>query len=411
MKSLNVKAALKRLFMDNLKIKLSCLFLAFVAWVFVASNQSLLGKFPNQIPVSVTGLSQDFTSFLDQENVDIYLMAESSIWGSLTSGSFTASVDATGLSEGTYELEVKVVSSVSGVQVTRVEPSKIFVTIEKMVSKSIPVTATIDGDTLDGMMLGEVSLSPENVKVTGASSLIESISEARAEIRLNGESASFERELEVYAVSEGNNKMSGISFEPAKVLAKVAVVKGGNNKTVGVKVKTKNSPKDGYFVSSIVATPNVIDITGQRSLLTSIGYIETEEIDLSLIDSVLAKDVKVILPQGVTLQKGQGNQVSISITLSQISSVKPIIPTISALSLAEGLKIVSTRPSDLTLNLAGPIAVLNGLSTSNVKLDLNLAGKGVGEHTIALSPEMLVLPAGISVVNFSSNSIIITLSN
>ncbi len=205
---INFKEKFISLFTVNIKSKIICILLALILWVFVSSNQSLLGKFPNQIPIKISNISQNHEAFLDQDSVQIYLMAESAIWNSLKTESFTATVDANGLAEGTYELEVKVVSSVSGVQITRIEPSKVFVTIEKVESKKIPVNAKVDGDPGDGMTIGQVEIIPQEIEVTGPSSYLEMVSEAQIEIRLNGESTSFERNCDIFLVDEKNSNKS-----------------------------------------------------------------------------------------------------------------------------------------------------------------------------------------------------------
>ena len=103
---------LRKLFISNYKIKILSLILASMLWLFVASNQSLLGKFPNQIKIKPANASDDYQPFFDQDTVQLSIMAEPGVWRSLTADSFAASVDLAGLHEGTYELDVRVVSNI-----------------------------------------------------------------------------------------------------------------------------------------------------------------------------------------------------------------------------------------------------------------------------------------------------------
>lgn len=408
---MRVKEKIKSFFTSNIKAKLICLCLAFMLWVFVSSNQSLLGKFPNQIPVKIINLSQNYSAFLDQDNVQIYLMAESAIWKSLQSESFTANVDVNGLSEGTYELEVKVSSSVSGVQITKIEPSKIFVNIEKVESKKVLVNAKIDGDPADGMAVGQIEIVPQEVEITGPSSYIEAVSESQISLQLNGESSSFERNCEVYAIAENNSKLSGIKFNPEKVAVKVPITRGGNNKTVGIKVKTKNSPAEGYYVSSITSSPNVLDITGQRSILTNINYLETEEIDLQNAQNKISKQVAVLLPDGVSLQKGAPSKVSVEINIAQMQISKMVIPEYIENGIGTGLKIASITPNDIKITVTGASEILSTVNTDNVKLNLDLSGKSIGTHIIDLNSSMITIPAGVSISSILPNSITVTITD
>ncbi len=198
---------------------------------------------------------------------------------------------------------------------------------------------------------------------------------------------------------------------PIKALAKVSILKGGNNKTVGIKVKTKNNPKDGYYISSIITNPTVLNITGQRSTLANLGYLETEELDLTDIQDKMTKEVQVILPDGVSVQKGGTNKISVEINVAQLSASKPVIPSIVTTGLADGLKVSSISPNDIKINLSGPSTVLNEANTNNVKLNIDLSGKPTGTYNINVNSQMITLPTGISITSIVPTSLSITISN
>ncbi len=408
---MKIKEKIILFFTKNIKAKLICMFLAFLLWVFVSSNQSLLGKFPNQISVKTINLSQNYSAFLDDDQVQIYLMAESAIWKSLKAESFAATIDVNGLTEGTYELEVKVISSVSGVQITKIEPRKIFVNIEKIKSKIVPVNAKIDGDPADGMTVGQVEIIPQEVEITGPGSYIEVINEAQINLQLNGESASFERNCEVFAMTENNSKMSGIEFKPDKILIKVPITRGGNNKTVGIKVKTKNNPVEGFYVSNIVSNPNIIDITGQRSILANINYLETEEVDLQNIKDRIFREVNVVMPEGVSLQKGVSNKVKVEVNITQYQMSKTVIPQYITNGVTTGLKLLSITPNDIKITVTGTPEILESVNTDNVKMNLDLSGKIAGVYDIDINSQMITVPAGVSISSIFPNTISITISN
>lgn len=393
----------------NLKVKLLVVLLATVSWVFVASNESLIGKYPNQITVNVSNLASEYTSFLDQEKVQIYLMAEPSVWGSLNNDSFSANVDVAGLKEGTYEIEVKVVSNVAGVQVTRVEPSKIFVNIEKLLTKNIPVNVLIEGDPSDGMVVGEVKLQPEIVQVVGPESLVSSLNEANVDIKLNGESSDLVRETKLYALSENGTKLDRVFFTPEKVSATVSIVKGGNNKTVGVKLNTKNILNNNSYISKVTITPPTVDVTGQRSALKDVYFVETEALDLSTFSENTTKILTLLLPAGVSLQKGTPSEVKVDIELAQSSVRSSVAPTVSYINLQTGLKVVSLEPEDIKIFVASTNSTQ--ITPSNVKLEINLAGLGVGSHDLELTPLMVKPSSGIEILSILPTSIRVTLSS
>lgn len=400
---------IKTFFKQNIKAKLVAILIALVAWIFVSSNQSLMGKFPNQIPIKISNLAVDYVGFLDNEDVEIYLMAEPSVWNLLTKESFVATVDVAGLSEGTFDLEVKVSSSVQGVQVTRVEPSRVFVNIEKIISKDLPVNINIDGDPGDGMVIGETSTDIKSVKVMGPESLVKLVSEATAEIKLNGESGDFVREVSLSALSENNSELEQITFAPSKVTVSVAIIKGGNNKTVGVKLNVKNTLTENLYISKVIISPATVDITGQRSVLSAINFIETEPLDLSLLTSSLTKDMILIIPNGVGLQKGSSASVKVSLDLSQLTLGTLVVPTISYINLASGLRVVSVEPENVRL-LVSSIGQ-TPISSAAFKLEINLSGLGIGAHSIPVTSDMVKSSGSVNINSILPTSLNIVISN
>lgn len=402
---------LKNLFVKNYKVKIVCLLLAFILWLFVASNQSLLGKFPNKIPVKINNLSDQYQAFLDQDEVQITGIAESSVWKTLTTDSFIASVNLSGYQEGTFEVPVSVVSSVADVQITKVEPNKVFVTIEKIVSKNISLGTKVEGDPADGMTLGQIELNPSEVKISGPKSYVDSISEVNALINLNGEGSSFERLVKVQAVAENDKALSGLTYNPVEVNAQVSILKGGNNKTVGIKVKTKNSPPDGYYISKISCNPQTIDITGQRSILAGVNYLETEELDLNNITDVIRSNLSLILPSGVSLQKGNDAKVQVEITVSRGDLSRSINPRINFSNLSDGLKVATYSPQDIRIIVAAPASILESISSDEITLNVNLSGRNAGNYMISLTVDMVKVPDGITVLSVVPTSLNITISN
>ncbi len=405
-----VKKYLIRLFCQNIKIKILCLIIASLAWIFVSSSQSLMGKFPNQINVDVLNLNPKYSAFLDNESVNIYIMAENSAWQSITSDSFSASVDVSGLLEGTYDLEVRVSSNMPDVKITKIEPSHIFVNIDKIVTKTLSISPKIDGDPIDGMIVGDITLNPETVEISGPSSLLKLINEAQAIVKLNGESSSFSREVKVSAVSENSTEANGIVFNPETVLADITITKGGNSKSVGVKLSTVNSLPQGLFISKITFMPAVVDITGQRSVLSSVNYIETENLDLATITNNQSVSLKLSLPQGVSLQKDSPLRVSTIIEISNTNETITAVPAVTYKNLASGLQVLTINPAEVIIYLSGSITETNSFNNKNVKLLLDLSNLTEGTHEIVVNKEMVQGISPLEFIGATPQSINITIS-
>ncbi len=399
---------IKNFFKHNLIAKIVTILITFVLWMIVASSQSTVGKFPGTIPVQANNVPTGFAAIIDEEEVEIEVMAEPVVWNNLSAESFTAFVDTSGLDAGTYELEVSVSSTENDITITKVNPSKIFVRIEKIVVQKLPVTHRIEGSAAEGLVPGNVELVPSEVEVRGPSSQVEKINEVNIVITLNGESNDFERLEKVVVFGSDGKAISDLEFSPTEVLAKTSLVKASNNKTVGVKVKTTGSPKDGYYVSKVTVTPSVVDITGPLNILRGINYIETDPVDLTGSSVTMERDAFLDIVDGTALQRGQSSKVRIIVELAQDQSNKVVDLNIVPINLSSDLRF-SYTPISVKVVVSGTSEELSFVGPSDIKYEVNLTDKPSGTYTFDISTDSIQKPDNISITNLVPGSISVLL--
>ena len=402
---------IKKLFTTNATPKAAALIVALILWVFVAASQSSAGKFPGQLPVKAVNVTNGLVAIYDQKEVEIEIMAKPSVWNKLSSNSFSAYVDMEGAQVGTYEMNVQVVSNVSDVKIIKKNPDKIFVRIEEVISKKVIVNQRIEGNAGEGLVAGNVEFTPAEVDITGPRSVIENISEAVAIIKLNGESTDFEKEVSLKAIADDNKELQDVTFNPNKVRAKIAIVKGTNNKSVGIKVNLTGNPEDGYFVSKITTSPTVINITGQSNSLQSTNYLETQNVDITGANGDIEKDILVKVPDGIALQRGEPNRVKVIISFLENNISRVVSPKIEAKNLDSNLRLSSFSPTDIKATLSGKPSAIAILDPASVVLEIDLAGKSAGTFDYSITSSMISPMNGITVLSIVPSSIKISLSN
>lgn len=402
---------IKKFFTNNTTPKVAAVIVALILWVFVAASESSAGKFPGQLPIKAVNVTNGLVAIYDQKDIEIEIMAKPSVWNKLSASSFSAYVDMEGVQVGTYEMNVSVVCNVSDVKIINKNPDKIFVRIEEVISKKVVVNQRIEGNADEGLVAGNVEFTPAEVDATGPRSIIENISEAVATIKLNGESADFEKEVSLKVFSDNNTELQNVSFNPNKVKAKIAIIKGTNNKSVGIKVNLVGNPQDGYFVSKITTSPTVINITGQSESLQSTNYLETQNIDITGANSDVEKDTLIKIPSDIALQRGEPDRVRVIVSLSENTISRIISPKIEAKNLDSNLVLSSYSPSDIKTTLSGNPSIITTLDPTSVVLDIDLAGKGVGTYDYPITSSMIRPMNGISVLSVVPSSIKISISN
>lgn len=394
----------------NTSVKIIAVMISLVLWIFVASSQSNAGKFPGKIPIKMVNLANGLSAIYDQKEAEIEIMAKPSAWNKLSSNSFSAFIDMEGLAAGTYEMNLQVQSNVSDIKIISKKPTKLFVRVEEVVQKRVVVNQRVEGSGAEGFVAGNVEFLPTEIDVRGPKSVVDNISEVVAIIRLNGESDDFEKEVEVRAFDNSGEEITDVTFNPNKVKAQVTIVEGRNNKSVGIKTNLSGSPADGYYISKITTTPNLVNITGQSSVLQVVNYLETQNIDISGVNSDLEKEVLLKIPDGIALQQRESNKIKIQISFSENSISKTVTPKVEPQNLAPNLKFDSPNSSDIKVTLSGRASIISAIDPKNVVLNIDFSGKVAGTFSVPLVTNMINPIDGVTISSVSPASVFVAIS-
>lgn len=395
----------------NFWIKLFCLVSAAILWIYVAAGQSTVGKYPGGISIRVINVPSGLVAIYDTKITDIKIMADPAVWNKLSAESFDAYIDLSNRAAGTYDLPVTVVSSVPGVQIIERNPENAFVRLETVVTKEVSVSKKVEGTAADGMVAGNIDITPDKVQVKGPKSTIDGITEALVVVRLNGESEKFTKNIPFTVFDENNEQVSDIEFVPSEASVTVPIVKTSNNKTVGIKVKTTGVPKTGFYVSNVTVNPGVIDIVGPPAIVQEVNFVETGTVDLTNLESDTEKDVTLNLTNGIVLQNGVSNKAKVKISISKSDVTKKLTAKINPVNLPSEYKINSYSPEQVEVIVSGSADAINVLSANSVILVLNFQGKNTQDSNISfdLSASSFQVPEGVSVISMLPSAITVSI--
>ncbi len=390
----------------NLAIKIICLVAAASLWIYVATAQNSVAKFPGSVKIKVFNTQTSLVAVYDVKEVEIKVMTDSANWRKLSAESFSAYVDLSSYTAGTYEVPINVVSSVSGVQVVEKKPDKILISLEPVLSKEVPILKKIEGNAAEGMTAGIVTFNPDKAVIRGAKSLVENIQEATAKVALSGESTSFSKKITL-SISGVEESDGAVEITPSEVTTEVSIIKGANIKSVGVKPSVKGSPKTNYFISDIVVNPNVVDVTGSTVSISDIKFLETTVVDIGNATADITKDVLLKLPSGVSLLDPSTSSVQVEIKISSISVTRDIV-TSSFKHINNNLDVASINPGEVTIKCSGNLALFDNLDKSSVSVLLNFENKipnTFGEIYFDLLPSDISVPSGMEIIGVTTKNI------
>ncbi|MDD4664304.1 MAG: CdaR family protein [Caldisericia bacterium] len=336
------------------------------------------------------------------------MAAKSSALKNLSTQSFSSYVDVNGLSAGTHNVPIHTTTMVSDVQIVSTDPSFLMITIEPSAEKEVPVIARISGDAAANMIAGDITFSPDKIRVTGPKSLISQVSEATAQIVLSGEAEDFSKVVKLKVLDSAGKEMEYLTFSPSTVSATIKIVKAGNVKNVGIKVVTTGSPASGYFVSSISTNPSTVTIIGTADGIRALSSISTQPIDLSGAAKTITQTAKLDLPVGVKIDSGISSvSVTINLSTSQISRTFSI--PVRTKNLPAGLKLSSISPQTVDVVISGSQDVISALTSDSINLTVDLSSFVAGNNSANLSNSNFVLPTGVSLTSFSPQAVTIAL--
>jgi len=381
-------------------------------FLFVESGgANKIDTLPQQIDISAVNLPEGVAANLGSvRQASVVITAPRQQWRSLSSDNFSATVDVAQQKEGTYDLAVNVTSKLSDVQIVRVTPAKVVVTVEPVIRKTVPVVAKFTGQAGDELVPDTPIITPDKVEVSGAKSIITDLREGVIQIKLNGETKTIDQKLTVVALGTSGEPVNTVSFSPIEVQAKIPLVKAGKLKTVGIRPVVNGQVTSGNWIKDITVTPAVISLTGTADLLDKATEVTTQPVAVGGLTSDSEIEVGLNIPTGLVVAN-QIKTVKVKISLTKAATTKTVIPTLSYdETLSASLKVAALDPTSITAIVSGGIADLTSLIDGSVRVKIDLSAyKTPGTYTVTLKSTDFTLPTNISLASFLPSAISVTL--
>ncbi len=399
----------------NLRIFFFAFLLAIAVWVsaVTSTNPDETRIFPNPVPIEFIGQDPSLISTEQvPQDVQVTLRAPKSVWDELTSGaaSIRAVADMTGLGAGTHSLDLQIQITARPVRLISVSPKSINLTLEMLVTRTLPITLSMNGEAAIGYQVGEPILSPTDVAVSGPQSLVSKIDKITSTLELNNTRQSIETTLNLLAEDSQGAVVSGVSIHPGSVEATVPLTQQGGYRDMAVKVVTVGRPATGYRLTSVAAFPPIVTVySSNLALIDSLpGYVETLPLDLSGKSQNIDMYLTINLPSGVTMIGDQMVAVQVGIAPiegSQTASYRPV----EVIGLKPGFE-AHVSPDTVDVILSGPLPVLDALQISDIHVQVDVSGLAPGTYqltpTVKINSQQLtidsILPGTVEVTVVSS---------
>lgn len=227
---------------------------------------------------------------------------------------FKVFVDLNSLVIGEHRVTIQHENFSPKLEVT-IDPKVIDIVIEEKVTEEVKIEPEMNNRLIaDGYELIGMSADPSTVFVTGAKSVVESISYVKATVNSDeGITESFNQEANVRVLDSNLNKLD-VTIDPEVVKVNVDVKQ--YSRKVPLTIKQTGTPMDGVTINSASSQTKVIELFGPKSIIDPITRLEVE-FDISEIQESGVYEVKVPLPNGVAKLSKNSIEVQANVTKAE----------------------------------------------------------------------------------------------
>jgi YbbR domain-containing protein len=343
--------------------------------------------------------------------IHLWVRAPNSVFSRLRADSFTAQVDASTTVAGDNEnLPVLVNSTDPDVHQADPEPGTVRLHLEEIRTQTLPVRVNLTGQVPQQYLLGQATVDPPQMTITGAASLVGQATEAVVDVSVAGVTVSINGVYTPRILDSRGNDLKDLNLRtsPPSLSVQVPITQQTLYKEVGVHTVTQGQPAVGYVVQPLEVNPSTATLVGDSAALQNANFVDTVPIDINGISTTVVRNV-ALAPPPKTILLQQGQTVTVTVRVTTISTNQTVRVPPSVINLSGSVQLA--HPLDLvSVTISGPAPALSNLSLNpnDFKVVLDANGKGPGRST--LDVKVLQVPTGLTLEDFSPKQVQVDLT-
>jgi YbbR domain-containing protein len=397
----------------NLRTLLWSLLLALAVWLaaVTAADPDVVRAYPSPVKVEVIG--QDPGLVVDgslPREVTLTLRAPQSVWDQLTArpDSIRAVLDLSGLGAGEHHLNLQIQVAERPVRIVAANPSSATVTLEPLVTRTLPLQSTVSGQPAIGYQPGDITVNPRQVVLAGPQSVVDRVTHAQVDINITGIREGFDQSVPIKVLDSDNAPVTNLTIQPDAAHVTLPVTRQGGFRDLAVKVIVRGQVASGYRLDSISVSPPVVTVYSSNPDLVNAlpGVVETQPLDLQAAKDNVTLRVPLNLPGGVSAVGEQTVVIQAGISPIQ-SSLTLTGQRVEIAGLPAELD-AQISPATVDVILSGPLPVLNSLSRQDVHVIVDVSGLAAGSYQ--LTPTVQTLASGVTVESLLPGTVEVVLA-
>jgi len=379
---------------NNFGLKLLSLLLAIFLWLIVVNvdDPKITRTFTTSITVenesAITNQGKYYEIKNNKNTVTFSVYAKRSLVEQLSGADFKAVADMQNI-ENLSKVPIQISALHYASQITVVKKDQYLdVKVENLQSRSFIITAQETGNPSNGSVIGNVSVSPNVVKVSGPEKIVSKIDNVVATIDVSNMSTNISENLipKFYNVDAKEIDTTNLSLSVSSVTVSAEIL---GTKDVKLNFEKTGQPATGYQFQDIKYTPQTISVKGTPEDLNKLDTIDipAEVLDISKAQGNIEKtiDISSYLPTGVTLVDDSKKNVDVTVEIQQLTTKIFAIPTTEITINNLSSNYTATFDSGTVgVQIEGLSDSLNQLTVQGIGASVDATGLKTGNHTVKL---------------------------
>ena len=370
----------------NLGLKVIAFIFAALLWLIVVNlDNPVVSKTFREIPVTIVNddiitSAGDVYQVVGEQSVSVVVYATRDISQELEAEDIVATADVTEMdtATGLIPIEISIPDYSGDYESAEAVPRNLTIQREKSGKKVLSLSVKAENDPADGYILGNMTVEPEQVTLTGAESVLAQIARAEARVNVEGMTADQKAKAELRLYDADGNVLNPPQIEndlgEEGITVSVEVLK---LKSVPIVLDVTGTPAEGYKYTGGTSTPENLQVCGKSADLEGFDEIEISGpvLDVSGASDTIEKniDISEYLPEGVRLAEQDLGTVKVTLKVEQegTRSIDFLVSSLRINNLSEKLQVNYETGAEIVIRVSGDEARLNTLDITNaVYVDL-----------------------------------------
>lgn len=253
-------------------------------------------------------------------------------------------------------------------------PKYIYITVEKRVTKPVPVEVKWIGSTPEGFMSDRENrvLDYADITISGPASVADLIEKAVIEVDLTEQRESISQSYR-YTLCDAEGNAVDAQRITTNVEEVHLDVKIRRVKEVELKLDVTYAGGATEENTTIEISPQTIRLSGGEAVLEELGdSITLGRINLAEILKTQTTTFAITLPEGVTNETGVP-EAEVTITFAGLSTRELTVEKIEMINVPEGM-IADLITERLTVNVRGPSTIVSKLTAEDITVVVDFTG-------------------------------------